>query len=362
MALSNDILNRVIPGAATEANTLNKVFALSDNASPVAKIALSTQSIGLFIRNILGDLSTSNIAALREQLYGSDIQTFSEITSDTSGIGVVPIGTTGSPQPLLDGHLLSFGRDGKKLQILAFNNNTLWIKINEDSAGVNSQWHVINQGIVDRRFWYHTGNNATRPSRQVYRFDVHAHARSARINLWGAGGGGGASWVQNITRPRDSFIYKGEDANDSLVRYYVNDSLVFTLTAKGGVAGNSGADIQTGAPIPDDNQQPTHNPTNFTINGAGMPGGISEKFINIRSTWNRVGVIPQDGLPGALAVRTFDITTPGRFEIRLAAGGRNYDTFFNTRDLSDILDSHDLNSIRQRGSPGKAAAAEITVW
>ena len=348
MALSNTILTKTIPGAKPAANTLNEILAQSNINLVGAQISLSTESLGLFIKNILGDLSTYDIECLTEELYGNDLQDLIEITSSTSGVRRVPPGANGSPQPLLEGTLLSFGADGKKLQILAYNSGTLWFKLNEDSSEVYSQWQKINPGIVDRYFFYHTNEDPSQRANQAAHFDVPAHAQSVQITFWGAGGGGGGESRRSSSSPDyESLVSKGEDAGDSRVNYIVDNAIVYTIVASGGHGGNNDAQFTEAIP---DSPPPNTAETAFYIAGRGMPGGIGQKTLLMKRSQTGASLLPQDGLAGELSIGSFDVTTPGRLVVSLAPGGRNA--------------GYDRNNFSPNGAGfiGKGAAVEIIVW
>ena len=353
MALSNETRTQRIAEAA------DKIVELTATNKDVAEIALGIEYIGFFIKNLLGDLCTYDLAALNEELHGSDLQTFNEITSSTSGIGLVPIGIYGSPQPLLDGTLLSFGPDGRKIQILAYNSGTLWFKVNEDDAGVYSQWRKINAGIVNHLFYDHPHNKMARPGAQTHNISISEGVQSVQITLWGAGGGGGGP---NFVGPRVGSrgavrthqAYVGEAAGESKVQYFVDNTEVFTLIASGGIGGNdvpvNEGSVQGTSFIPDARTPSATSPVNYSIPGGGMPGGISQKFLDLSPLRTDISAIPQDGLAGELSVGSFEVTGPGRLVITLAPGGRNagYDT-------EDFI----LNGL---GYIGKAAAAEVIMF
>ena len=359
MTLSKNILSRIIAEAAEEANTVEKIMEVTDLSSPGARFATGVNAIARFAKNILGDIATYDMTALNNGIYGSDIQTFTEITRDTAGFGLVPPGTTGSPQPLLEGLLLSYGAEGKKVQLLAFTTGTLWFKLETGDSRQAGKWQKINPGIVDHRFYSHAGNNLFAPDVNTYYYDIPAYASSVIVRLRGAGGGGSGDVSV------DGVFKRGFAAGNSSVRHlFTNDfggeDIGFSITAAGGRAGN---DDQSDYPS---NKETTNIPDArrarsprepFTIAGLGEPGGISKKVINRSSQANTnfergiQPVIPQDGLAGALAVGSFDpfdrgAIAAGRLEIKLAPGGRRHGGHFHQPG-----DGYD----------GKAASVEIIV-
>ena len=353
MTLSNDKLNQTIPEAALAGNNLTKILALTDTSSDVAKIALGIESLGFFIKHILSDLATYDLGALRDELYGDNIQTFNEITHTTEGIGLVPIGVSGSPQPQDSGTLLSFGPEEKKVQLLAFNSGMIWFRVVHGDVRANNRWHKINEGIVSHRFYNHTGNNMVSPNVQTHTITVPETAQTVKITLWGAGGGGGTpeDWRSGVV----TAAYIGQNAGSSTAQYFnANGSLAFNLTAAGGLAGNDqpvpAGELQSATAIPDATAPSTTGSTKYSIAGGGMPGGISEKIARLSFHIDSTVVLAQDGLAGELSVGSFDVTGPGQLVITLAPGGRNagYDG-----------DNFQLNGF---GYIGKAAAAEVIMF
>ena len=350
MTLSPEILNNPIPGAAPSANTINDIIGLTNPTRDAADIALGIEAIGLLIKNILGDLSTYNVSDLRKELYGSDIRTFSQITSDTLGVGLVPIGTPGSPLPQLEGTLLSFGAVNK-VQILAYNSAQLWFRVASAEGGA---WKKLSGGLTSHRFYTHTNNNAVKPTVQTHNISIAATGQTMQITLYGAGGGGTGSYAPLDFPASDedvSAAYVAEGASESKVQYFVNNIEVYTMSASGGRAGNASpvpaGEVQDYTRIPDAR---TPTPTNFSIPGRGMPGGISQKWVRVRQHNTNIVAIPQDGLAGELSVGTFEVSAPGRLVITLAPGGRNagYDT-----------DDFVLNGL---GYIGKGASAEVIMF
>ena len=375
MTLSQEILAKVIAEAAPEADTINKILDITDMSSNGARFATGVESMARLAKNLLGDIATQTIDNLRTDLYGSGIRTFTEINEETAGIGLVPIGTTGSPQPFQDGILLSFGGAGKKVQILAFNSLTLWFKLETGDSRLAGRWQRINAGILDRRFFHYDNNNAANPTAQTKYYNIPAGANSVIVRLRGAGGGGGGAASSIVTAGE---IPKGKPAGQSSVRRLLYSTLEpdieqylggdFSITANGGRAGNGGP-------------QPTHfrnnlggplryNPTTvdgatalpdapplrtatgpFSLPGLGEPGGISEKrFAKGGGTGpnqTNVAAIPQDGLAGDLTIGQFKAfhrhaVSNGRLEITLAPGGRRHSA--------------------GNGTHGKGASVEIIVW
>ena len=361
MTVSNTILTKTIPEAAPSGNTLTKILSLTDTSSDVAKIALGIESLGFFVKHILSDLATYDLAALNADLYGDNIQTFNEITPATAGVGLVPIGISGSPQPLQDGTLLSFGPDDRKVQILAFNNLTLWFRIARTDARATNAWKKINAGIVSHRFYAHSHNNLTSPTVQTHNINIPEYVQSVQITLWGAGGGGGTIYAppgSATTTPRYNnrvtAAYVGENASESTVQYFSTNNPTLTLRAVGGLAGNDHpvpvGDIQGTSVIPDASPPRTNNWTTYSIAGGGMPGGISEKVVRIRPSSTQTIILPQDGLPGELSVASFDVAGGDRLVINLAPGGRNAGY-----DGDDFV----LNGF---GYIGKSAACEVIMF
>ena len=358
MTLSNAILTKTIPEAAPTANTLNKILALTDTSSDVAQISLGLESLGFWIKHILGDGATFELSEIQSLIYSENPQSFNEITAYTKGIGLVAVGARGSPQPLEEGTLLSFGGAGKKFQLLAFRSGTIWFKLNEDRRGVYSDWRKINAGLLGHNFYVHQSNNATSRRVQIYTVTIPEQAQSVQVTLWGAGGGGGSGnrpvGRSTINSPSSIVpVYVGEAARESQVQYFVNNSAVFTLRASGGRAGNgrsvSASTVQESSAIPDA-RSPNTNPTTYSIPGRGSPGGISEKSVQFKGNTDQTIVIPQDGLAGELSVGSFDVTGPGQLTITLAPGGRN--AGYNGTNFR----------LNQYGYTGKAAACEVIIF
>ena len=357
MTLSQEILERIILQATPEADTINKILEVTDISSNGARLGLGVESMASLLKNTLGNIATYDIAALNEELYGNNIQTFTEITADTVGIGRVPVDTPGSPQPQLEGLLLSYGAAGSKVQILAYNTGVLWFRVETGSADGEGQWQNINSGLIDHILYNHR-NNANNTI-ETYYYTIPEAATTVMVRLRSAGGGGGGPVsFQGV-------FNRGDNAEHSTVTRLLrlesgpSDERGFynQLTALGGRAGNEARN-----PTYPNNKETTplrdsgarlgeFEGYHFVIPGLGEPGGVSAKVINRKTNQPslRAGdpVIPQDGLPGELLVWSFNpsatpapVMSYGRLEIRLAPGGR----------------------AGNGGYHGKGATAEVIVW
>ena len=356
MTLSRDTLEKTILEAADEANTVNKILDVTDISSNNARLATGVESIARFAKNILSDISTRGLEDVTEGLYGDNLPVFDEINSDTVGIGLVPVGADGSPQPLLAGILFAFGGGrGRtyKIQIASFTTGTVWLRrVRNDLLSV-TPWQKLNGGILDHRFYYHTNSS---PQDQTYYYDIPDTANTVLVRLRGAGGGGSAVNVLHQTGFHPGItIVQGNPAGHSEVRRLLTlrpprerfEGRDFAIYAEGGTFGNK----RSGTGIPDarigyPRSTRGYSP-HLTIPGLGSPGGAASSWVfkSDRSDAQEV-LLPQDGLAGELAIGSFSASynnaaSNGRLRMILAAGGRARDSL---------------------ASNGKGASAEVMVW